>query len=187
MPTSSKYRHSLWGLPMFETLTSVVRELELEWANRTGTCSANTAAGQMLSPAETEVTIAGAEVAMNSGSGIVATTGAITRSRGESELLYSVVPMYPSIIALASVAAMAPTSEVALGMREQLLGLAVSETGLEPLGKVRGWLYRGEVSEQERARRIFASCFAQLSHSAICRCMRTSSIPARVSSTKARC
>ena len=41
----------------------------------------------MVSPAETEVTIAGVDVenGVISGSGMVATTGAITRSRGASE------------------------------------------------------------------------------------------------------
>jgi hypothetical protein len=62
----------------------------------------------MVSPAGTDANIAGVEVVIgvSSGSGVVATTGGITRSRGASEW-NSVVPMYPSITALAIVAAMA--------------------------------------------------------------------------------
>ncbi|MFL5469040.1 MAG: hypothetical protein ACJ77T_06285 [Gemmatimonadaceae bacterium] len=83
----------------------------VEWANRTGTCSANSAAGQIVSPAETDATIAGVEVVigMSSDSGILATTGGITMSLGASLWWYSVVPIYPSITALASVAATAPS------------------------------------------------------------------------------
>jgi len=39
--------------------------------------------------------------------------------------------------------------EIALGRNEQIVVLAVPETRLEPLGKVRGWLYRRKVSEQK--------------------------------------
>jgi hypothetical protein len=55
------------------------------------------------------VTIAGVEVVIgvSSGSGRLATTGGITRSRGESDR-ERVVAMYPSIAALAKVAAIAP-------------------------------------------------------------------------------
>ncbi len=42
------------------------------------------------------------------------------------------------------------TSEVALGRNEQIVVLGAPETSFEPLGKVRGWLYRREVSEQEK-------------------------------------
>ena len=64
----------------------------------------------MVRPAETEATMAGVEVVIgvSSGSGMEAITGGITRSRGASVRWFSVVPMYPSITALASVAAIAP-------------------------------------------------------------------------------
>lgn len=42
------------------------------------------------------------------------------------------------------------TSKVALGRNEQIVVLGVPETRFEPLGKVRGWFYRREVSEQEK-------------------------------------
>ena len=42
------------------------------------------------------------------------------------------------------------TSEIALCRHEQMVVLAVPETRFEPLGKVGGWLYRREVSEQEK-------------------------------------
>lgn len=62
----------------------------------------------MVRPAETEATIAGVEVVsgLSPRSGMVATTGGIIKSRGASEG-NSVVPMYPSITALATVAATA--------------------------------------------------------------------------------
>ncbi len=42
------------------------------------------------------------------------------------------------------------TSEITLRRHEQIVVLAVPETHFEPPGKVRGWLYRREVSEQEK-------------------------------------
>ena len=42
------------------------------------------------------------------------------------------------------------TSEIALRRSEQIVVFAIPETRLEPLGKVRGWFYGGEVSEQEK-------------------------------------
>ena len=41
-------------------------------------------------------------------------------------------------------------SEIPLRRSEQIVVFAIPETRFEPLGKVRGWLYGGEVSEQEK-------------------------------------
>jgi hypothetical protein len=41
-------------------------------------------------------------------------------------------------------------SEIMLRRHEKIVVLAAPETRFEPLGKVRGWLYRREVSEQEK-------------------------------------
>ena len=42
------------------------------------------------------------------------------------------------------------TSEIALRRSEQIVVFAIPEARFEPLGKVRGWLYGGEVSEQKK-------------------------------------
>jgi hypothetical protein len=42
------------------------------------------------------------------------------------------------------------TSQIALSRSEYFVVFAVPETRFEPLGKVGGWLYRREVSEQEK-------------------------------------
>lgn len=42
------------------------------------------------------------------------------------------------------------TSKIALRRREQIVVFAIPETRFQPLGKVRGWLYQREVSEQEK-------------------------------------
>ena len=42
-------------------------------------------------------------------------------------------------------------SETVLRRHEQIVVLAAPETRFEPLGKVRGWLYRRQVSEQEKS------------------------------------
>ncbi|HZE07502.1 MAG TPA: hypothetical protein VE110_01980 [Gemmatimonadaceae bacterium] len=64
----------------------------------------------MVKPADTDVTIAGVEVVIgvSSGSGALATTGGIKRSPAVAGC-DKVVAMYPSIAALAIVAAIAPS------------------------------------------------------------------------------
>jgi hypothetical protein len=42
------------------------------------------------------------------------------------------------------------SSEIALRRSEQIVVFAIPETCLEPLGKVCGWLYGRQVSEQEK-------------------------------------
>ena len=42
------------------------------------------------------------------------------------------------------------SSEIALRRSEQIVVFAISDARFEPLGKVRGWLYGREISEQEK-------------------------------------
>jgi len=41
------------------------------------------------------------------------------------------------------------TSEIALRCSEQVVVFAIPEARFQPLGKIGGWLYGGEISEQE--------------------------------------
>ena len=142
----------------------------------------------MVSPAETDVTIAGVEVVMGARSG----SGMVANYRCHHEIAWSIgMEQRRSDVSQHQHAGYrrrdGATSEIALRRSEQIVVFAVPETRFEPLGKVRGWLYRREVSEQEKRTADLCIVLRAALTFSRCRCMRTSSIPARVSSTNATC